>query len=458
MKKITLNVFLLFVSFLVLVSVNAQDNIWENFNTSDAETDILNDTVNSIEIDVNGTVWIGTNQGLSQYNTDSTWEGHTHNTTNGGLTDDHIQSIVVDNQGNVWMGTANGGLVTYSGTLYWESFDEAGSQNPAIPDNTVNSITVDDNGQIWIATTEGGIANYNMNTWTEYNTQLTTDAALPDDFVRVIYADDMGNILLGMQDGGLSIGANFSGYITSWTTFNEGNSFLPSNTVNDIYVTAGGTGDYQIWAGTDDGLAWYNGTDWMVYTVEGIFHNGEFFGSYPGEGLPDNHINSIKVDQEGFIWIGTNNGLAQFDGGEIWIIYNSENTNLPNDVINTIEIGQTGKKDGTRDKDIWVGTYGGASHFAGGTVNVDEEIITSGIELYPNPNNGLLNIDLGTINPEYVIVEVINIFGQVVYKESISTASSGSLIQINLSEYSSGTYILKTYNSDMLFVDKIIVE
>lgn len=32
------------------------------------------------------------------------------------------------------------------------------------------------------------------------------------------------------------------------------------------------------------------------------------------DGLPDNNINAITQDKYGFIWIGTSNGLARFDG------------------------------------------------------------------------------------------------------------------------------------------------
>lgn len=32
------------------------------------------------------------------------------------------------------------------------------------------------------------------------------------------------------------------------------------------------------------------------------------------QGLPDNTINCIAQDNRGFVWTGTTNGLAQFDG------------------------------------------------------------------------------------------------------------------------------------------------
>ena len=43
------------------------------------------------------------------------------------------------------------------------------------------------------------------------------------------------------------------------------------------------------------------------------------------EGLPGTQVNAIAADQFGYIWVGTNNGLARFDGNRFRRFYNNPN-------------------------------------------------------------------------------------------------------------------------------------
>jgi ligand-binding sensor domain-containing protein len=66
--------------------------------------------------------------------------------------------------------------------------------------------------------------------------------------------------------------------------------------------------------------------------------------------LPNNDVWSITIDGSGDKWIGTENGLAKFDGTK-WTIYNTLNSALPNNDIQAIIIDGNGNK--------WIGTFGG---------------------------------------------------------------------------------------------------
>ena len=65
------------------------------------------------------------------------------------------------------------------------------------------------------------------------------------------------------------------------------------------------------------------------------------------EGLPNNCINEIYKDSRGFLWIGTNAGLARFDGTE-FKIYTSQD-GLVGDNIQSICEGKNGE--------IWIASY-----------------------------------------------------------------------------------------------------
>lgn len=71
------------------------------------------------------------------------------------------------------------------------------------------------------------------------------------------------------------------------------------------------------------------------------------------DGLPQNTINSIYQDQKGFFWIGTNGGLARFDGYEF--VNFTQQKGLPrNEVLDFLE---------TSEGDFWLATKGGLVKF-----------------------------------------------------------------------------------------------
>jgi signal transduction histidine kinase/ligand-binding sensor domain-containing protein/DNA-binding response OmpR family regulator len=88
------------------------------------------------------------------------------------------------------------------------------------------------------------------------------------------------------------------------------------------------------------------------------------------EGLPSNIINSIAQDNDKFIWIGTANGLARYDGYTFKTFKREENPNsLPANEISSLVHD---------DEFIWVGTWRGLCKINTKTLEV------SRIDLQPN--------------------------------------------------------------------------
>jgi ligand-binding sensor domain-containing protein/AraC-like DNA-binding protein len=69
------------------------------------------------------------------------------------------------------------------------------------------------------------------------------------------------------------------------------------------------------------------------------------------DGLPQDTINSITQDHQGYIWIGAGKGLARFDGREFKIFNKANTPALKNDSITSLFIAG--------DSTMWIGTYGG---------------------------------------------------------------------------------------------------
>ncbi len=150
--------------------------------------------------------------------------------------------------------------------------------------------------------------------------------------------------------------------------YNKIISGLPDNMVNTIAIDAVG----NKWIGTNGGLAKFDGINWFVYNAS-------------NSGLPGNRVNSVVIDSNGNKWNGTIGGLAKFDDTN-WTVYNTSNSDLPDNDINTITIDTYGNK--------WIGTWGGLAVFNEGGVilsaeknkeNIPASFILS--QNYPNPFN-----------------------------------------------------------------------
>ena len=72
------------------------------------------------------------------------------------------------------------------------------------------------------------------------------------------------------------------------------------------------------------------------------------------------------------------------------------------------------------------------------------------VKIYPNPVSETINIS-STTNSELKSIVLFNVFGQSVYKSSLS----GTTNSINLSELASGIYIYKIENSQGFSTGKI---
>ena len=121
------------------------------------------------------------------------------------------------------------------------------------------------------------------------------------------------------------------------THYNTANSGLPDNMISSIAKDV--NGDW--WIGTDNGLAKFDGTNWTVYKSD-------------NSPLPRNDITCLAIDADGNKWIGVfMGGLVKFDGTN-WIVYDT-----PIDDFRSIAIDSDGNK--------WIGGYadGGLAKFDG---------------------------------------------------------------------------------------------
>lgn len=93
---------------------------------------------------------------------------------------------------------------------------------------------------------------------------------------------------------------------------------------------------------------------WMTFAENS---NREIFIYTPLEGLSQSVVTSIAQDKNGFIWVGTEDGLNQFDGIEFKIFRHNPNDSLslPDNFISVLKTDDSGT--------LWIGTANGLSSY-----------------------------------------------------------------------------------------------
>lgn len=91
-----------------------------------------------------------------------------------------------------------------------------------------------------------------------------------------------------------------------------------------------------------------------VHPVRGLQEDLIFKRYGSAEGLPDNRVRSFLQDKKGFFWVGTMNGLAQYDGYRFRKFYKNKDAIAGNWVYDLCEDSQGF---------IWIGTREGLSRF-----------------------------------------------------------------------------------------------
>lgn len=140
--------------------------------------------------------------------------------------------------------------------------------------------------------------------------------------------------------------------VDSWQTPDG----LPANTVTAIAQTPDG----YLWVGTLNGLARFDGVRFKVFSKT--------------DGLPNSRILCLLLDRQGVLWIGTEGGgVARWQGGG----FTSLNTKdgLAHDVVQTIAEDALGR--------VWLATGAGLSCWKNGRFIHDTDQLPSTRALYP---------------------------------------------------------------------------
>lgn len=254
----------LFMGTLLIYQRIIASTPWVQINT--LNSNIPNNTINGIDLDSAGSVWVATNDGFGKYTGNNQWQiFHTP----GAFQDVCLDLLVQDSI--VWVATVNG-LVRYcNGQI--NVFRPPG---PNINATYFTSLSVESN-ILWCGTLGCGVFSFDGMTFSNYHSSNT--GGFPMEDIRDIYVDRQGTKWISCNYS-LSVGPLIAYVVTiddafSMNLYDSTNStikFTPnyiSADINDVIYITDGSGYVSI----------YDGSTWSGFDGNVILPSVNFISS-----------------------------------------------------------------------------------------------------------------------------------------------------------------------------------
>ncbi len=357
---------------------------------------ILNNNVNAVAVDRNGTLWAGTfsdmylcpgcpvNSGLSRFD-GANW---TSFTPDDGLAGGRINDIAVDSNNGLWISSNFYGISHYDGGI-WTTY-LADIDNDPMTSTWAKDICVESPNSVWVAVNREGLFHYDGENWEQFTEETCS-------FTGSItsLAVDHDGVLWVTSSAGFS---SFDG--EEWTLMKI-DDIYPETSISSITIDSqdnkwfslcpyvSSISDYE-----KGRLAKYDGKEWTIYGKD--------------EGFVNNVVTTIVIDYNDIVWIGTYEGLSRFDGVTFknW----TKENGLPDEYVNDIAFGEDGA--------VWIGTRGGLCRYdpeADVFVEQRDKAAPSAISITgisPNPFNMATTIAFSCSMPGMTDVIIYNMAGQ----------------------------------------------
>ncbi|MCJ8270167.1 MAG: hypothetical protein MJK04_12285, partial [Psychrosphaera sp.] len=268
--------------------------------------DDLKNEVRALFFDSRQKLWIGTNQGLLQY--DYEQGKQTRNVLEElklpNMQRQRIRSINEDTQGFIWVSIYGDGILSLNPrTNEYRLYGYVPAVRHGLNGNAVRKLYFDTSGLLWIGT-EG----YGVNIWNPISSafghithQINNDNSLTDNVVWTIETDIRQNIWVG-TDRGLNKISPDKKTVTRYLTDNTDQQPLASDLIYNLFF------DRQtdhLWIATDQGVSRLHTLTQEVMTLK---HDPKDTNT-----LSDDLVYNIELDSQRQLWFATNAGLDRLD-------------------------------------------------------------------------------------------------------------------------------------------------
>ncbi len=354
-----------------------------------------------------------------------------------------VISIAVDPRNNaIYAGSFGGGLVEYESPTKYKIYKQ-GFLNVTVGDPNsyrVGGLAFDGENNLWISNF-GGSNNFVVKkadgSWKSFRVPFL----ISDNMVGAVLIDDANQKWIQVPQGNGLICYNHGASIDNaaddrwkWLQTGVGNGNLPDNFVNCMVKDKDGF----IWLGTDKGIAVIQ-CPGEIFTVNGCeaYQPVVQQDNFAGYLFENEEVKAIAVDGANRKWVGTHNGiwLISADGEKVIQRFTAENSPLLSNEIIRIAIDP-------KSGEVFFSTFNGICSYRSTATEASEN--TDKVIVFPSPVPSGYEGTIGIRGlPENAIVKITELNGRLVYQ----TRSLGGQAVWNGRDYnnqrvSSGVYLV----------------
>ena len=273
--------------------------------------------ITSLLVDSHGVLWVGTNgSGLGRYENGAV----AFLTKVDGLGSDQVTTLFEDREGSVWVGTLDGlnQLTDLKFPIY--------SAEVGIAPGGTQEVAPSRSGGVWLATVSG-VSYFDGRRATNY----VGEALLPNPYVRRIFVARNGDVYVG--DGNRNVNVLSGGALIGRYQTEEWTEAMAEDAEGVVLAVGGQLGrwkegrvePYRYNAGQEPGFGWINSlivakddAIWVAsHSGVARVKEGNVQRWLTPEGLLSDRVHCLVEDVDGSIWVGLPNGLARIKDARV---------------------------------------------------------------------------------------------------------------------------------------------
>jgi len=268
-------------------------------------------------VDHNGDLWVGTTEKGLFRGKNGVFTSSLHKTD--GLTSDTVLALAEDREGSIWVGTSEG--LNQLTDVKFQTYETMGG----IPLKSALSVSVSPNGSLWVATSQGAV-HWENNQAVLYD----VNAGLTNSYVkRFLEASNGDFFVISVRDEieilhDRKLVARHATPDMPVAMIEDAKGVIVSAAGSLYRVSREGLEPYQF-NGQKPDLYWIlnlsagrDGSIWVA-SVNGIcrIKDGEFKQWTTADGLADNNVSWVWEEDDGTVWIGTATGISRLQNNQI---------------------------------------------------------------------------------------------------------------------------------------------
>jgi ligand-binding sensor domain-containing protein/serine phosphatase RsbU (regulator of sigma subunit) len=287
----------------------------------DLEDPFVGKFLYDLQITPGGDLLVATQEGVSIFRYNEEAGNYINTGILSGLQYLGVQELVkANNENEYWAGTQDEGLFRINGSGYnpeGYSVEKIGGDK-GLEYASVSSIVFDGERRVWINSLSEGIYRFDLDARGNLGASLLFDVekGIPNAYINHVFVDEEGNQWFSTPGDGITVLRD-----QAFTFFNIWEEESYTN-VTSVYVA----GD----------MRWYGGDGKIAYTSRDGKEEFSYLGSV--NGLPDDEVTALYVDEHKDLYIGTSqSGLFRKKAGSSRIVPLVVSRNSLENIVNAID-------------------------------------------------------------------------------------------------------------------------